>query len=148
MDDQPTVTRRRFVAGTGLAVGVAAVGVAVTACGSDDAGSTTTSQADTTTRGATSKAAGVLAPVSDIPVGGGVIVDGVVLTQPTAGKISGFEGTCTHAGCKLSGVSDGKIDCPCHGSKFNLDGTVAHGPATTALPTVAVTVTDGNVVRS
>lgn len=144
MDIHPAVNRRQFVAGAGVVVAATAAVATLAGCGSDESASaTTTSTADTT-----SSAPGVLAAVATIPVGGGIIVDGVVLTQPTAGKISGFEGTCTHAGCKLSGVTDGKIDCPCHGSKFNLDGTVAHGPAGRPLPAVAVTVTDGNVVRS
>ena len=32
-------------------------------------------------------------------------------------------------GCHLTEVRDGTINCPCHGSKFHLDGAVAHGPA-------------------
>ncbi|GAB19011.1 putative iron-sulfur protein [Gordonia effusa NBRC 100432] len=147
MDDQPTVTRRRFVAGTGVAVGVTAVALAVSSCGSDDSESTTTSDTQASPP-STSAAAGVLAPLADVPVGGGIIVGDTVLTQATAGKVAGFSATCTHSGCKLSGVTDGKIDCPCHGSKFNLDGTVANGPAKTSLPAVAVQVTGGNVVKA
>ena len=67
---------------------------------------------------------------SDVPVGSGVIVDDVVVTQPAAGEFKGFSAKCTHKGCAVNKVADGTIDCPCHGSKFNLDGTVANGPAT------------------
>ncbi|MET8655320.1 Rieske (2Fe-2S) protein, partial [Nocardia aurea] len=39
-----------------------------------------------------------LAKTADIPVGGGVIVGGTVVTQPTAGTFVGLDSTCTHAG--------------------------------------------------
>jgi Rieske Fe-S protein len=43
-------------------------------------------------------------------------------------------------------VADGTIDCPCHGSKFNLDGTVAKGPAQDPLEAQAVTVQGDSIV--
>ena len=85
-----------------------------------------------------------LATVADIPVGGGLILAPakVVVTQPEAGTIVAFSTTCTHQGCTVSTVSDGTINCPCHGSKFRIsDGSVAGGPAKKPLPPVAVNVT-------
>jgi Rieske Fe-S protein len=79
-------------------------------------------------------------------VGSGVIVDKVVVTQPTAGVFKGFSSTCTHKGCTVDKIADGTIDCPCHGSKFNLDGSVAKGPATTPLEAQAVTVQGDSIV--
>jgi Rieske Fe-S protein len=70
-----------------------------------------------------------IARTADVPVGSGVIVDDVVITQPTQGEFKGFSAICTHAGCTVAEVVDGSINCPCHGSRFNLDGTVAKGPA-------------------
>jgi Rieske Fe-S protein len=81
-----------------------------------------------------------------VPVGSGVIVGEVVVRQPSAGVFKGFSAKCTHAGCTVNKVADGTIDCPCHGSKFNLDGSVANGPATKPLETQAVTVQGDSIV--
>lgn len=84
-----------------------------------------------------------IAAVADIPVGGGMILkkQGVVLTQPTKGKIKAFSVTCTHAGCAVTKVDDGTIDCACHGSKFAIaDGKPTDGPAKTPLEKVSVKV--------
>ena len=81
-----------------------------------------------------------------MPVGSGVIVGEVVLTQPSAGDFKGFSAICTHAGCTVNKVADGTIDCPCHGSKFNLDGSVAKGPATKPLEPAAVSVQGDSIV--
>jgi Rieske Fe-S protein len=58
----------------------------------------------------------------------------------------GFSSTCTHKGCTVDKIADGTIDCPCHGSKFNLDGTVAKGPADKPLEAQVVTVQGDSIV--
>jgi Rieske Fe-S protein len=76
-------------------------------------------------------------------VGGGLILkkQGIVLTQPTKGKIKAFSTTCTHAGCAVNDVADGSIVCPCHGSKFAIaDGAPTDGPAGSPLEAVKVRV--------
>jgi Rieske Fe-S protein len=90
--------------------------------------------------------ANAIAKTADVPVGSGVIVDEVVITQPSAGEFKGFSAICTHAGCTVNEVADGTINCPCHGSKFNLDGSVANGPASTPLESQAVTVQGDSIV--
>jgi thiosulfate dehydrogenase [quinone] large subunit len=51
-------------------------------------------------------------------------------------------------GCEVNQVSDGKIKCPCHFSVFDAStGAVVSGPAPAPLPKVAVTVSDGQVLR-
>jgi Rieske Fe-S protein len=90
--------------------------------------------------------ANAIAKTADVPVGSGVIVDEVVVTQPSAGEFKGFSAICTHAGCTVNEVADGTINCPCHGSKFNLDGSVANGPASKPLEAQAVTVQGDSIV--
>ena len=47
---------------------------------------------------------------------------------------------CTHLGCIARYKSDEKvIACPCHGSRFDLEGNVVHGPAPRPLPWLDVT---------
>jgi Rieske Fe-S protein len=71
----------------------------------------------------------IVARTSDVPVGSGVVVGDVMVTQPSPGVFMGLSARCTHRGCALSGVANGTIFCPCHGAQFNLDGSVARGPA-------------------
>lgn len=48
-------------------------------------------------------------------------------------KIAAISTTCTHLGCIVS-VADTGFACPCHGSRYDQDGTVTGGPAPKALP--------------
>ncbi|MFR9753109.1 ubiquinol-cytochrome c reductase iron-sulfur subunit [Nocardia sp. 004] len=133
-DEQLHTRRGVVIAGTG-----AVAAAALTACatyGNDNAAPAPNpapaADAESGAAGAGQQAR-TLAKTADIPVGGGVIVGDTVVTQPSAGTFVGLSSVCTHAGCTVSTVSDGTIDCPCHGSKFGLDGAVAKGPATTPL---------------
>lgn len=46
------------------------------------------------------------------------------------GKVDVLAINCSHLGCSVALNPDAKtFDCPCHGSRFHLDGTVLHGPA-------------------
>jgi Rieske Fe-S protein len=46
------------------------------------------------------------------------------------GKIDVFAITCSHLGCSVALNEQARsFDCPCHGSRFHLDGTVLRGPA-------------------
>ena len=49
---------------------------------------------------------------------------------------------CTHLGCITRYQPDDNcIACPCHGSRFSLDGEVMEGPAPRALPWLRVDLT-------
>jgi Rieske Fe-S protein len=84
----------------------------------------------------------------DLEPGQGTVVrlDGtpVALSRDDSGTARAVRATCTHLGC-IVGFNDGDQtwDCPCHGSRFALDGTVLDGPATEPLGTVEVTASDG-----
>jgi len=66
----------------------------------------------------------------------------------TAGGVFALSAVCTHLGCITRFVSDEKcIACPCHGSRFDLEGSVIHGPAPRPLPWVEVTTDNaGNLL--
>lgn len=50
--------------------------------------------------------------------------------QFTADNLRAVEQTCTHLGCPVNWVaSDNRFECPCHGSQYNRNLTVYHGPA-------------------
>ncbi|MFC7584124.1 Rieske (2Fe-2S) protein [Nonomuraea antimicrobica] len=90
-----------------------------------------------------------LADTSDIPEGGGKVFknEKIVVTQPTAGEFKAFTAVCTHQGCTVATVSNQTINCPCHGSKFNIaDGSVANGPASSPLEEKQIEV-DGDKIR-
>ncbi|MEY9842719.1 Rieske (2Fe-2S) protein [Streptacidiphilus sp. EB103A] len=177
-ESQQTTARRTVLAGVGV-VGVAGVLAACGSSGSSSsaAGAASTPAADASSSpassdtssapaagasssspaAASSSAAGgsaggtVLAATSDIPEGGGkVFADHkVVVTQPSAGTFKAFTAVCTHAGCTVSSVSGGTINCPCHGSKFHIaDGSVAGGPAPSPLAAQTIAVSGGQIKLS
>ncbi len=51
-------------------------------------------------------------------------------------KIKVFSSHCTHLGCIINKVENGKLICPCHGSEFDLDGNAVKGPAYKPLPSI------------
>jgi Rieske Fe-S protein len=92
-----------------------------------------------------------LASTADIPVGGGkVLADKkIVITQPQAGSFDAFTAVCTHQGCIVGSVTGGTINCPCHGSKFNItNGSVVNGPAASPLAPVGIKVQGTSIVQA
>ncbi|MFG2078049.1 Rieske Fe-S protein [Nonomuraea maritima] len=137
-------SRRAVMMGVG-GVGLMAVLAACSGYGQPNAGAAApASQAPSSPAGDAPAAGGGagLAKTSDIPEGGGKIFadQKVVVVQPAAGQFRAFSATCTHQGCTVDSVESGMINCPCHGSMFNLDGTVMGGPATKPLPEVQIKV--------
>jgi Rieske Fe-S protein len=92
-----------------------------------------------------------LASTSQVPVGGGTILTAkkIVITQPQSGTFKAFTAVCTHAGCTVTSVSGGTINCPCHGSKFNIaNGAVVNGPAASPLAAVNIQVQGTSIVQA
>ncbi|MEU6188808.1 Rieske (2Fe-2S) protein [Nocardia sp. NPDC047038] len=144
--EQLRTRRSVVVAGAGVAAAAA-----VTACTAHGKGDDAPAPHDATAAQAdrpvdANSPANALAKTADIPVGGGVIVGDTVVTQPSAGTFVGLSSVCTHAGCKVATVSGGTINCACHGSKFALDGSVVHGPASKPLAPKGIRVNGDSVV--
>jgi Rieske Fe-S protein len=149
--------------------GLAAAGASaplLAACGSDDpdtasdsAGTSAPSSPSGTSSSAppsdtgsapSSSAAGgeALTSTSDIEVGGGSVFPDqeVVVTQPSEGQFKCFTAVCSHQGCLVSDVSDGTINCDCHGSQYDIEtGDVVQGPATFALAEEQITVSGDQI---
>lgn len=96
-----------------------------------------------------------LVPTAEVPVGGGVVLDDVIVAQPTEGEFVAFTAVCTHQGAKISTVADGVMTCSLHGSQFSIDGGEnLRGPngdpagSVGDLPEVAVEVEGDQVVRA
>ena len=149
-------TRRGVLAGVGL-VGLAG---AVTACtssgspaGANGGAGGGTEAAPSAPVASTPAAAGngpsALAATSEIPVGSGKIFtpEKVVVTQPVSGDFKAFSAVCTHMGCIVNQISNGTIDCPCHGSQFSIkDGSVVGGPAPSPLAAQAIRVSGERII--
>lgn len=130
-----TVSRRRLLRGAA----VAGLGVPALAACAGEAASPGTPLAG----------GGRSLATSDVPVGGGTILEDelIVVTQPAEGEFRAFSAVCSHQGCPVQQVTDGRIVCNCHGSAFSIeDGSVLDGPAQTGLPAKSVEV-DGDSVQ-
>jgi Rieske Fe-S protein len=67
--------------------------------------------------------------------------------RDSATTVRAFDPICTHRQCVVTyQASEHTIKCPCHGSKFDLDGRVIHGPAPRALGTYAASLEADRVV--
>ena len=141
IQDSQLPGRRALLAGAGVTC--AAILAGCTTHDASDGGSTPSAVAAPTSAAGSATPAGALATTSQIPDGGGKIIDGVniVITQPQSGSFRAFTAICTHQGCIVSSVSNGTINCPCHGSKYSIkDGSVVQGPAPRPLAAIAIKV--------
>ncbi|GAA1280145.1 Rieske (2Fe-2S) protein [Pseudonocardia aurantiaca] len=139
--DSVPVSRRAVVLGAGAAA--VGVGALVAGCSTvETPGGTPVSSDD--------PAGTPVGQVSDVPVGSARIFDavGVVVSQATPGSFAAFSTTCPHQGCAVSAVEGTSIVCPCHGSRFALDGNVTTGPAPRGLDSRPITVANGEITLS
>ena len=134
-------SRRALLAGAGVTC--AAILAGCTAHDASNGGSTPATSDTATSATGSAPAATALAATSQVPDGGGKIIDAehIVITQPRPGSFKAFSAICTHEGCFVNSISNGTINCPCHGSEFSIkDGSVVKGPATRPLPPIAIKV--------
>jgi Rieske Fe-S protein len=62
---------------------------------------------------------------------------GGIFLVNNAGRLTAISSVCTHRHCLLS-YKGNELRCPCHGSRFALDGRIVKGPATKPLPEFAI----------
>jgi len=79
--------------------------------------------------------------VERIPNGEGRLIHSggkmLAVYRDEQGQLHKRSAVCTHLGCNVRFNSAEKSwDCPCHGSRFDVDGQVINGPALTALAEV------------
>lgn len=133
MKEPKPLDRRRFLTVLGGSFAVAA-------CSEDDEGG------------------GNPAPFGDVPAGNvqNVAVGALALvgSEPVvlgrdAGGLYAMTITCTHQGCDVQPTGTGTsavLNCPCHGSRFDRNGAVLMGPASSPLAHYAVEVdASGNI---
>jgi cytochrome b6-f complex iron-sulfur subunit len=131
-------TRRQFIALMPAAVGAGALvgGLALPGCGQAIDGSVTI---------ANGRAVLTFAQFPKLnAMGGGVIVDtstggALAVIRSTATTATALDAICTHAGCTVA-YSGSDLSCPCHGSRFALNGAVTNGPASSPLAIYSATV--------
>lgn len=151
MTDEPErnaeTSRRGVLAGVGLA-GLAGTLAACSSGGSPAAAPSGAGAGPAASGQAGGSGNSVLAATSEIPVGEGKVfaAQRVVVTQPATGEFKAFSAVCTHMQCIVDQVSNGTIDCPCHGSQFSVkDGHVVAGPAPSPLPDASIKVESGKI---
>jgi Rieske Fe-S protein len=142
-----TVSRNRFMLGVltvgGAAIALTYVGVIVRylypkSTGTPDlkVGLSDAGVVDPNTGQTLAWANGVAGPFSYPTVADGSVVVGMFVEKIKAdgpiaeNNIRAVEQTCTHLGCPVAwSAADNRFECPCHGSQFNRNLSVYHGPA-------------------
>ena len=121
-----TDSRRKFLK-------VFAAGAGSSACSGSEEGSGPEMFGDVDAGNVSALAVGALRAVPGVPVAIGRDADGVYAMTLT----------CTHQGCDIEAsgtVAPSGIACSCHGSRFDRNGQVVNGPATSRLAHFAVDV--------
>lgn len=73
------------------------------------------------------------------PGEGKIIGDAAVYNDN--GQVRAMSKVCTHLGCSVAWSAEEKsFNCPCHGSKFNPDGSVKNGPAEEPLEPLEISI--------
>lgn len=148
--------RRTFMSWVGLGFVATSLPVAIAACSSDTADPTADAPSDAPPPpppGATGDDFVEVGTVADLDANG-AITD----KDFSAGPLSVFRdpansealiavnATCAHQGCVADWNKDaGLLICPCHGSKFNPDGSIDTGPVEEPLEVFEAKI-DGDAV--
>jgi Rieske Fe-S protein len=155
----PVAARPRREVLCGLVVALLAPGALAAACGDSGSSSGGTpgggsgGTGGTSDAGAGGAAGTVLAALTDVPDGSGLVVNGKgprngpVLIVRSGSAVKAYDARCTHQGTTVKPPVNGVITCPQHGSQFDATtAAVKKGPAKTPLTSLAVKVDGTNVV--
>jgi cytochrome b6-f complex iron-sulfur subunit len=148
--------RRTFLSWVSVGALASSLPVALAACTSEKTDTTATKPSDSA---ASARADGftVVGTVKDLDQAGFIqdknFAAGPLLVIHDAtdkSKLVAVNSTCTHKGCTVDWKKDAKtLACPCHGSQFKPDGSVAKGPASKPLATFTIkTEGDSVLVKS
>jgi nitrite reductase/ring-hydroxylating ferredoxin subunit len=70
----------------------------------------------------------------------------IVIARVSDNMFAALDAICTHERCTVSyNALNLTLDCPCHGSSYEVDGRVINGPAVRALPRYTAT-SDGTTL--
>ena len=123
-----TLNRRRFLSVTGTSAGLMLVASAMPGCGSQGISDPSGPEP--------------AGNVSALSVGSFIVLDNAIVARDANG-VYAMTRRCTHQGCAVDDTSSGiagGLHCPCHGSAFDGNGAVTHGPAGAPLKHYAVTI--------
>ena len=136
MNPEKSLPRRSILLGAGAVGGGA---LALSACAASPTGATASQ-----TAAGPSVPAGTAVRVgklSEVKVGstatGNVNGKTVVIFRQDDKTVLAYDAACTHAGCPVAPAGE-DFDCPCHGSRFTMDGAILDGPAVHELGTIEV----------
>jgi glycine/D-amino acid oxidase-like deaminating enzyme/nitrite reductase/ring-hydroxylating ferredoxin subunit len=83
------------------------------------------------------------------PGEGAIVRDGLrqaAVHRDDEGKLHALSARCTHLGCIVEwNTAERSWDCPCHGSRFGIDGRVVQGPAVAPLERRELQGSEGGV---
>jgi len=134
--------RRTFLSWVGVGTLASSLPVVIAACSSSDTTETSDTSAPAPSE-ANAEGFTEIGKLSDLEANGELSQEDfagapllVILNPEDKTQAIAFKNQCTHKQCPVDwNQEEGSLNCPCHGSKFKTDGTVANGPAAESLPT-------------
>jgi len=75
-------------------------------------------------------------------INNGIPFFGQVIIYKANENLKAFSSACPHLGCQIQEIVNSQLVCPCHGSKFTIDGKPISGPAKQALKELEYEIDD------
>jgi cytochrome b6-f complex iron-sulfur subunit len=136
--DSPT--RREFCLHTCQAASLLTLAAFAQACGSPTASDSISAPPLPTVSGSVVTGGVTVATGGSSPlaaVGSAALVQSsagnFLVSRSSATSFVALTAVCTHQGCTVSDFENQNYVCPCHGSRYSLNGSVVQGPAPSSL---------------